>query len=213
GIEPDIALVKYKQLAGGGMLKIVNRSVALGLETLGYSPDQVKAIVDYVNENDMIEGAPYLNDEHLSVFDCAFKPARGTRSIAWQAHVQMMAAAQPFLSGAISKTVNMPHDVTTQDIADAYFWGWELGLKAIAIYRDGSKQSQPLNTQSEGSKGAEKIKETLVSKPRRAPLPATRQSITHQFNLTGHEGYLTVGLYPAGRPGELFITMAKEGST
>ena len=213
GIEPDIALVKYKQLAGGGMLKIVNRSVALGLETMGYNEDQVKAIVDYVNENDTIEGAPFLQDEHLSVFDCAFKPARGTRSIAWQAHVQMMAAAQPFLSGAISKTVNMPTDVTTQDIADAYFWGWELGLKAIAIYRDGSKQSQPLNTQSEEGKGAEKIKEKIVFKPRRERLPDTRQSITHKFNITGHEGYLNVGLYPDGRPGELFITMAKEGST
>lgn len=209
GIEPDIALVKYKQLAGGGMLKIVNRSVALGLETLGYNDDQVTAIVDYVNENDTIEGAPFLEDEHLSVFDCAFKPARGTRSIAWQAHVQMMAAAQPFLSGAISKTVNMPTDVTTQDIADAYFWGWELGLKAIAIYRDGSKQSQPLNTQSEEGKITEKI----VFKPRRERLPDTRQSITHKFNITGHEGYLNVGLYPDGRPGELFITMAKEGST
>ena len=213
GIEPDIALVKYKQLAGGGMLKIVNRSVALGLETLGYNADEVIAIVAYVNENDTIEGAPFLKDEHLSVFDCAFKPARGTRSIAWQAHVQMMAAAQPFLSGAISKTVNMPHDVTTKDIADAYFWGWELGLKAIAIYRDGSKQSQPLNTQSEESKGAEKIKEKIVFRPRRERLPDTRQSITHKFNITGHEGYLNVGLYPDGRPGELFITMAKEGST
>ncbi len=213
GIEPDIALVKYKQLAGGGMLKIVNRSVALGLETLGYPADQVKTIIDFVNENDTIEGAPFIDDKHLSVFDCAFKPAKGTRSIAWQAHVQMMAAAQPFLSGAISKTVNMPTDVSIDDIADAYFWGWELGLKAIAIYRDGSKQSQPLNTQSEESKGAEKAKEKIIYKPRRERLPDTRQSITHKFNITGHEGYLNVGLYPDGRPGELFITMAKEGST
>ncbi|MCA9133138.1 MAG: vitamin B12-dependent ribonucleotide reductase [Planctomycetales bacterium] len=213
GIEPDIALVKYKQLAGGGMLKIVNRSVALGLETLGYTAEQTKAIVDYVNDNDTIEGAPFLDKEHLPVFDCAFKPAKGTRSIAWQAHVQMMAAAQPFLSGAISKTVNMPHDVTTKDIADAYFWGWELGLKAIAIYRDGSKQSQPLNTQSEEGKENERVKEKIVYKPRRERLPDTRQSITHKFNISGHEGYLNVGLYPDGRPGELFITMAKEGST
>ncbi len=213
GIEPDIALVKYKQLAGGGVLKIVNRSVALGLETLGYSEDQIKAIIEYVDKNDTIEGAPFLEDEHLSVFDCAFKPAKGTRSIPWQAHVQMMAAAQPFLSGAISKTVNMPSDVTPKDIADAYFWGWELGLKAIAIYRDGSKQSQPLNTQSEGDKEAEQQQETVVYKPRRERLPDTRQSITHKFNISGHEGYLNVGLYPDGRPGELFITMAKEGST
>ncbi len=213
GIEPDIALVKYKQLAGGGMLKIVNRSVALGLETLGYTASQVAAIIDYINQNDTIEGAPFIEEEHLSVFDCAFKPAKGTRSIAWQAHVRMMAAAQPFLSGAISKTVNMPHDVTVKDIADAYFWGWELGLKAIAIYRDGSKQSQPLNTQSEEGKEAEKAKEKIVYKPRRERLPDTRQSITHKFNIAGHEGYLNVGLYPDGRPGELFITMAKEGST
>ncbi len=216
GIEPDIALVKYKQLAGGGMLKIVNRSVKLGLENLGYTPDQVASIITYVDENDTIEGAPFLQDEHLSVFDCAFKPAKGTRSIPWQAHVQMMAAAQPFLSGAISKTVNMPNDVAPKDIADAYFWGWELGLKAIAIYRDGSKQSQPLNTKSEGGKAADKAAATIekiVYKPRRERLPDTRQSITHKFNIAGHEGYLNVGLYPDGRPGELFITMAKEGST
>ena len=216
GIEPDIALVKYKSLAGGGSLKIVNRSVKLGLENLGYTPDQVAAIIAFVDANDTIEGAPFLQEEHLSVFDCAFKPAKGTRSIPWQAHVQMMAAAQPFLSGAISKTVNMPKDVTIQDIADAYYWGWELGLKAIAIYRDGSKQSQPLNTKSEGDKAAEKdaeTKERIVYKARRERLPDTRQSITHKFNIAGHEGYLNVGLYPDGRPGELFITMAKEGST
>ncbi len=213
GIEPDIALVKYKQLAGGGMLKIVNKSVALGLETLGYTADQIQSIIDYVDENDTIEGAPFIQDEHLHVFDCAFKPAKGTRSIPWQAHVQMMAAAQPFLSGAISKTVNMPADVTPQDIADAYFWGWELGLKAIAIYRDGSKQSQPLSTKTEGDKAAEHVIEKVVYKPRRERLPDTRQSITHKFNISGHEGYLNVGLYPDGRPGELFITMAKEGST
>ncbi|MCA9191517.1 MAG: vitamin B12-dependent ribonucleotide reductase [Planctomycetales bacterium] len=213
GIEPDIALVKYKQLAGGGMLKIVNRSVALGLQTLGYTSDEVEAIIEFINQNDTIEGAPFMKEEHLGVFDCAFKPAKGTRSIPWQAHVQMMAAAQPFLSGAISKTVNMPNDVSVQDIADAYTWGWELGLKAIAIYRDGSKQSQPLNTKSEGDKAAEKQKEKVIYKPRRERLPDTRQSITHKFNISGHEGYLNVGLYPDGRPGELFITMAKEGST
>ncbi len=219
GIEPDIALVKYKQLAGGGMLKIVNNMVPNGLRKLGYNQHQIEAIVAFINENDTIEGAPELEDDHLSVFDCAFKPAGGVRSIPWQAHVTMMAAAQPFLSGAISKTVNMPSDVTAQDIADAYFWGWQLGLKAIAIYRDGSKQSQPLNTTD--GKGAEageekvitKTVEKVVFKPRRERLEDTRQSVTHKFSIAGHEGYLCVGLYPDGRPGEIFITMAKEGST
>ena len=218
GIEPDIALVKYKQLAGGGMLKIVNNTVAGGLRRLGYTEAQIEAIIKFVDENDTIEGAPELSDQHLPVFDCAFKPAGGVRSIAWQAHVAMMAAAQPFLSGAISKTVNMPPDVTPQDIADAYFWGWELGLKAIAIYRDGSKQSQPLNTKNGKGKGtAEAVEvktvEKIVYRPRRERLPDTRQSLTHKFSIGGHEGYLCVGLYPDGRPGELFITMAKEGST
>jgi len=220
GIEPDIALVKYKQLAGGGMLKIVNRTVLLGLQTLGYSADQIEAILKYIDDHDTIEGAPELKDEHLPVFDCAFKPANGVRSIPWKAHISMMAAAQPFLSGAISKTVNMPAHSTPQDIADAYFWGWELGLKAIAIYRDGSKQSQPLNTKQEDSaesNGATRVVtetvEKVVYKPRRERLPDTRQSVTHKFSIAGHEGYLCVGLYPDGRPGEIFITMAKEGST
>ncbi|TWT74266.1 vitamin B12-dependent ribonucleotide reductase [Allorhodopirellula solitaria] len=219
GIEPDIALVKYKQLAGGGMLKIVNQTVKLGLKTLGYDQIAIDEILQYVDENDTIEGAPGLKDEHLSVFDCAFKPAGGIRSISWRAHITMMAAAQPFLSGAISKTVNMPTDVTPQDIADAYFWGWELGLKAIAIYRDGSKQSQPLNTKQNDSDGAAVVKietktiEKIVYKPSRERLPDTRQSLTHKFSIAGHEGYLCVGLYPDGRPGEIFITMAKEGST
>ncbi len=217
GIEPDIALVKYKQLAGGGMLKILNKSVDLGLRTLGYTEDQIVAIEKHISEKDTIEGAPYLKTEHLPVFDCAFTPANGTRSIRWQAHVEMMAAAQPFLSGAISKTVNMPKDSTVEDIASAYFWGWELGLKAIAIYRDGSKQSQPLSTKSEGKKAEEaaaaKIVEKVVYKPRRERLPDTRNSVTHKFSIAGHEGYISVGLYPDGRPGEVFITMAKEGST
>jgi ribonucleoside-diphosphate reductase alpha chain len=213
GIEPDIALVKYKQLAGGGMLKIVNQTVPLALAKLGYDDTQIKNICKYVDEQDTIEGAPGLADEHLAVFDCAFKPANGIRSINWRAHVRMMAAAQPFLSGAISKTVNMPNDVTPQDIADAYFWGWELGLKALAIYRDGSKQSQPLNTKADGDKKDKDEKVVVVSKPRRERLPDTRNSITHKFNVGGHEGYINVGLYPDGRPGELFITMAKEGST
>ncbi|MFM9117744.1 MAG: vitamin B12-dependent ribonucleotide reductase, partial [Planctomycetota bacterium] len=210
GIEPDIALVKYKQLAGGGMLKIVNQTVPLALKTLGYDEPQVKAIIRHIDEQDPIEGAPELKADHLPVFDCAFKPANGVRSIAWKAHIRMMAAAQPFLSGAISKTVNMPTEVTPSDIADAYLWGWKLGLKALAIYRDGSKQSQPLNTKSEGDKAKE---EKATPRPRRERLPDTRQSVTHKFNVGGHEGYINVGLYPDGRPGELFITMAKEGST
>jgi ribonucleoside-diphosphate reductase alpha chain len=212
GIEPDIALVKYKQLAGGGMLKIINNTVPLALGKLGYDDTEIKSICEYVDKNDTIEGAPELADEHLSVFDCAFKPASGVRSINWKAHIRMMAAAQPFLSGAISKTVNMPNDVTPQDIADAYFWGWQLGLKALAIYRDGSKQSQPLNTSSNDKKEATTI-EKIVYQPRRERLPDTRQSITHKFNVGGHEGYINVGQFPDGRPGELFITMAKEGST
>jgi ribonucleoside-diphosphate reductase alpha chain len=209
GIEPDIALVKYKQLAGGGMLKIINQTVPLALRTLGYDEPQINAIVSYIDQNDTIEGSPDLEEEHLAVFDCAFQPRGGKRSIHWHAHVKMMAAAQPFLSGAISKTVNMPRDTTPADIADAYLEGWRLGLKALAVYRDGSKESQPLSTSTEGDKAAAK----QLAAPRRERLPDTRDSKTHKFNVAGHEGYITVGLYPDGRPGELFITMAKEGST
>ena len=209
GIEPDIALVKYKQLAGGGMLKIVNQTVPLALRTLGYDEPRIESIVAYIDREDTIEGAADLADEHLPVFDCAFQPRNGTRSIAWRAHVRMMAAAQPFLSGAISKTVNMPRDTTPADIADAYIEGWRMGLKALAVYRDGSKESQPLSTSTEGDRAAEKQKAT----PRRERLPDTRKSVTHKFSIAGHEGYITVGLYDDGRPGEMFITMAKEGST
>jgi ribonucleoside-diphosphate reductase alpha chain len=211
GIEPDIALVKYKQLAGGGMLKIVNQTVPLALGTVGYDQSQIGSILAYIDEHDTIEGSPDVKEEHLAVFDCAFTPRNGKRSIAWQAHVLMMAAAQPFLSGAISKTVNMPRETTTEDIAKAYFDGWKLGLKALAIYRDGSKESQPLATSSEGQRAAAAA--AAVNKPRRERLEDTRQSITHKFSVSGHEGYITVGLFPDGRPGELFITMAKEGST
>ncbi|RIK79332.1 MAG: vitamin B12-dependent ribonucleotide reductase, partial [Planctomycetota bacterium] len=203
--------VKYKQLAGGGMLKIVNQTVPLALETLGYAPAEIESIVQYVNDEDTIEAASDLRPEHLPVFDCAFTPRNGVRSIPWQAHVTMMAAAQPFLSGAISKTVNMPRDTTPEEIAQAYFDGWRLGLKALAIYRDGSKESQPLSTSTEADK--QKAKEAAAGKPRRERLPDTRQSVTHKFSVAGHEGYITVGLYPDGRPGEMFITMAKEGST
>ena len=189
GIEPDIALVKYKQLAGGGMLKIVNQEVPLALATLGYDQPEVDAIVAYIDKHDTIEGAAELKPEHLSVFDCAFPPRNGRRSIPWRAHIQMMAAAQPFISGAISKTVNMPRESTPDDVADAYMEGWRLGLKALAIYRDGSKEVQPLSTKSKSDKAAEK----LVAAPRRERLPDTRQSITHKFSVSGHEGYITVG--------------------
>jgi ribonucleoside-diphosphate reductase alpha chain len=210
GIEPDIALVKYKQLAGGGMLKIVNQTVPLALKTLGYTDAQIEGIIAYIDVHDTIEGAPELLDEHLPIFDCAFPPKNGKRSIPWRAHIKMMAAAQPFISGAISKTVNMPKDSTPDDVASAYMEGWRLGLKALAIYRDGSKEIQPLSTKTKSDKAAEKL---LIAAPRRERLPDTRKSVTHKFNISGHEGYITVGLYPDGRPGELFITMAKEGST
>jgi ribonucleoside-diphosphate reductase alpha chain len=209
GIEPDIALVKYKQLAGGGMLKIVNQTVPLALRTLGYDDAQIESIVAHIDKYDTIEGAAELNPDHLPVFDCAFPPRNGRRSIPWKAHIRMMAAAQPFISGAISKTVNMPKESTPEDVVDAYKEGWRLGLKALAIYRDGSKEAQPLSTKTKSDIAAEK----LVAAPRRERLPDTRKSITHKFSISGHEGYITVGLYPDGRPGELFITMAKEGST
>ena len=221
GIEPDIALVKYKQLAGGGMLKIINRTVPIALKTLGYDQPSIQGMLDYIEKHDTIEGAPELKDEHLPVFDCAFKAANGQRSIAWQAHVKMMAAAQPFLSGAISKTVNMPKESTVEDVESAYIEGWKLGLKALAIYRDGSKGSQPLNTSKDSEKkkrsddtgATEAVVTPLLPVPARRHLPATRKALTHKFSVGGHEGYITVGLFDDGKPGELFITMAKEGST
>ncbi len=232
GIEPDIALVKYKQLAGGGTLRIVNNTVPLALLTLGYSRDEIDSIVHWIEENGAIAGAPSLLEEHLPVFDCAFPIPGSSRCIPWEAHVKMMAAAQPFISGAISKTVNMPSDATVQNVADAYMLGWELGLKALAIYRDGSKSAQPLSagkddkpktaegtcTQcgrpfGETAESDRKKKKKEIAGPKRERLPDTRHSMTHKFNVSGHEGYITVGLYPDGRPGELFITMAKEGST
>ncbi len=210
GMEPDIALVKYKVLAGGGMLKIVNGSVSQGLRSLGYKEEQIKEIVDYINKNDMIEGAPYLKDEHLGVFDCAFKPAKGKRSLDYKAHIKMMAVTQPFISGAISKTVNMPEQTTVEEIADAYVYAWDMGLKAVAIYRENSKRSQPLNTKkTEG----EVIKKEAKKIEQRKKLPQTRKSITHKFDISGHEGYITIGLYDDGKPGEIFVTMHKQGST
>jgi ribonucleoside-diphosphate reductase alpha chain len=215
GIEPDIALIKYKSLAGGGMMKIINRTVPKSLQTLGYDQQTIDGILAYIDSEETIEGAPGLKQEHLPVFDCAFKAAKGNRSIAWKAHVTMMAAAQPFLSGAISKTVNMPADSTVEDIEDAYVEGWKLGLKALAIYRDGSKQSQPLNTSKDSDKKGGSSDVATEAPPRlaRKRLPDTRHSITHKFSVGGHEGYITVGLFEDGQPGELFITMAKEGST
>jgi ribonucleoside-diphosphate reductase alpha chain len=210
GVEPDIALVKYKKLVGGGPMKIVNQTVPMALDKLGYTAQQVKEMVEYIDENETIEGAPHIKDAHLPVFDCAFKPARGVRSIHYMGHVRMMGATQPFLSGAISKTVNVPKEATVEEIQQAYIDSWRMGAKAVSIYRDGSKRTQPLNT----SRDREKIAETVVvSKPLRRKLPDERNSITHKFDIAGHEGYITVGLYEDGTPGELFLVMAKEGST
>src|SRR5881398_1419149 len=210
GIEPDLALVKYKKLVGGGLLKIVNTTVPAALRKLGYDEVKVKEIVEYIDENDTIEGAPHLQDEHLKVFDCAFKPVKGARSIAPMGHVRMMAAVQPFISGSMSKTVNLPTEATVEDIEQTYMESWKLGLKCIAIYRDGCKRSQPLSTSLEKKK--EEATEVEFRAVRRK-LPDERRSITHKFDVAGHEGYLTVGLYEDGQPGELFVTMAKEGST
>ncbi len=219
GIEPDIALVKYKKLVGGGVMKIVNQSVPAVLRKLGYTPIQVEEILRFVDEREMIEGAPQLKDEHLAIFDCAFPPREGKRSIQWMGHIKMMAAVQPFLSGAISKTVNMPTDATPEDIQQAYVEGWKLGLKAIAVYRDGCKRSQPLSTSKEEAKGGEEPVAAVVAapvaegRPARRKLPDERHAITHKFSIAGHEGYITVGMYEDGKPGEIFLVMAKEGST
>ncbi|HVM32862.1 MAG TPA: vitamin B12-dependent ribonucleotide reductase [bacterium] len=207
GVEPDIALVKYKKLVGGGVIKIVNQTVPEALKNLKYSESQAKDILDYINAHDTIEGAPHLKPEHLPVFDCAFKPSNGTRSIHYMGHIRMMAAVQPFLSGAISKTVNLPNDATVEDIMQAYIESWKLGLKAVAIYRDGCKRSQPLSTNL-GADGKPK-----GAKPARRRLPDEREAITHKFSIAGHEGYITVGKFEDGTPGELFILMSKEGST
>jgi ribonucleoside-diphosphate reductase alpha chain len=230
GIEPDLALIKYKKLVGGGMIKIVNNTVPGALFKLGYTHEQTDAIVSYIDATGTIEGAPHVKDEHLAVFDCSFKPAKGTRSIHYMGHLKMMAAAQPFISGAISKTVNLPNAATVDDISEAYIQAWKLGLKAVAVYRDGCKQSQPLS--AAGSKTANSTKDdaarnaaaashahieddNLDAPPRalRHKLKEERMSVTHKFNVGGHEGYIIVGLYPNGEPGEIFVKMAKEGST
>ena len=222
GIEPDIAIVKYKSLVGGGMMKIVNNTVPEALERLGYTAPQCKEILAYIEKSDTIEGAPHLLDKHLSVFDCAFKPGNGVRSIHYKGHIRMMAAAQPFLSGAISKTVNMPTEATAEEIVNTYVEGWKLGLKAIAIYRDGSKRTQPLMTRKADKEVAEVLavvsqestpQIVTINKPMRRKLPDERASITHKFSIAGHEGYITVGMYEDGTPGEIFLTMSKEGST
>ena len=226
GVEPDLALVKYKKLVGGGMIKIVNQTVPTALFNLGYDHDQANAIVSYIDATGTIEGAPHIKDEHLAIFDCSFKPAKGTRSIAYMGHLRMMAAAQPFISGAISKTVNLPENASVEDIMEAYLQAWKLGLKAVAVYRDGCKKSQPLSAAGTKTANSSKddprpgssphVEEDNLNAPPRAvrhKLQEERASITHKFKVGDHEGYVTVGLYPNGDPGELFVTMAKEGST
>ena len=259
GIEPDIALVKYKLLAGGGMLKIVNQTIKPALEKLGYGSGEIERIVAHIDAFDTIEdvegsaSVPLANGpegatetatlhrsglkpDHLPIFDCAFKPFKGERSLHYLAHLKMMAAAQPFLSGAISKTVNLPESASVDDIMNTYIEGWRLGLKSVAIYREGSKRSAPLNTRKTKDMGTaataadggetagiesrilelEQELATLrrqLDQPVRHRMPDTRTSLTHKFEIAGHEGYITVGLYEDGQPGELFITMSKEGST
>jgi ribonucleoside-diphosphate reductase alpha chain len=228
GIEPDLALIKYKKLVGGGMIKIVNNTVPSALFKLGYTHEQTDAIVSYIDATGTIEGAPHVKDEHLAVFDCSFKPSKGTRSIHYMGHLKMMAAAQPFISGAISKTVNLPNAATVDDISEAYIQAWKLGLKAVAVYRDGCKQSQPLSAAGSKTALSSGVSVERASSPasldlddnpdappraRRHKLKEERMSVTHKFNVGGHEGYIIVGLYTNGEPGEIFVKMAKEGST
>ncbi len=229
GIEPDIALVKYKWLVGGGMIKIVNRTVPEALYKLGYSETQIREIIEWIDKKDTIEGAPHLQEEHLPVFDCAFKAANGTRSINYMGHLKMMGAVQPFLSGAISKTVNLPTEATVADVMNVYIEGWRMGLKAVAIYRDGCKRAQPLTTKNTENKGEAKAEAKPVQAPapkaeasilpapqaytpRRRRMPDERRAITHKFQIGPHKGFITVGLYDDGAPGEIFVTMSKEGS-
>ena len=223
GIEPDLALVKHKRLVGGGVIKIVNNTVPQALMKMGFTPEQTSEIVSYIDANGKIDGAPYIKPEQISIFDCSLAPMGGGRSIAWTGHTKMMAAAQPFLSGAISKTINMPEESTIEDIMDAYIESWKLGLKAVAIYRDNSKRSQPLS--AAGKKDEKKaaaataeapavpVQQELFSRRQREKMPTERASVTHKFSVGGHEGYITVGMYEDGRPGEIFIKMSKEGST
>jgi ribonucleoside-diphosphate reductase alpha chain len=221
GIEPDLALVKHKKLVGGGVIKIVNQTVPEALMRLEYTPEQTSEIVAHIDKKGTIEGAPYLKEQHLAVFDCSLAPAGGGRSISWSGHVKMMAAAQPFLSGAISKTINMPEESTIEDIMNAYIESWKMGLKAVAIYRDNSKRSQPLSAagqkkdekKTENVVPADAMQRELFARQQREKMPTERASVTHKFSVGGHEGYITVGMYEDGRPGEIFIKMSKEGST
>jgi ribonucleoside-diphosphate reductase alpha chain len=220
GVEPDLALVKHKKMVGGGFIKILNRTVPQALLRLGYSPEESSKIISHIDKTGTIEGAPGLKPEHLPVFDCSLAPARGGRSISWRGHLKMMAAAQPFLSGAISKTVNMPEESTVEDFMEAYVESWRLRLKAVAIYRDNSKRSQPLSVASTADTATETVhvagapqQQELFVRAQRRKLPDERKSITHKFSVGGHEGYLTAGMYDDGTPGEIFVKMAKEGST
>ena len=224
GIEPDIALVKYKKLVGGGMLKIANGTVPRALKRLGYDSREIQEIVEYLDEHDTIEGAPHLADAHLPVFDCAFKPRAGSRTIHYMGHLKMMGAVQPFISGAISKTINMPSDATVDEVAEAYVTAWRLKLKAVAIYRDGSKRTQPLNTGNKATAAADAQKAAAAIaaassatadefRAHRRKLRDERHSITHKFDIAGHEGYITVGMYEDRSPGEIFVSMSKQGST
>jgi len=213
GVEPDIALVKYKKLVGGGLMKIVNQTVPMALTKLGYSESQVKTIVEHIDDQETIEGAPHLDAKHLAVFDCAFKPANGQRSIYYTGHIKMIGATQPFISGAISKTINVPTDATVEQIEQAYVDAWRMGTKAVSIYRDGSKRTQPLNTSQDTQTAESTTARIGISQPVRRKLPDERQALTHKFEIAGHEGYITVGLYEDGAPGEIFLVMAKEGST
>ena len=215
GVEPDLALVKFKKLVGGGVMKIVNNTVPAALAKLGYTENQVQAITRFIDENGTIEGAPFIHPEHLPVFDCAFKAQRGTRAIHYMGHVRMMGAVQPFISGAISKTVNVPENATVEEIMEVFMQSWKMGVKAIAIYRDNSKKIQPLSAAKVSRKPAEPaqaIAEVTGFRPVRRKLPVERRAITHKFTIGGHEGYITVGMYDDGQPGEIFLVMAKEGS-
>ena len=210
GVEPDIALVKRKQLAGGGEIRIINQTVPAALRKLGYNEIDAASILEHIEEHGTIEGADRLDDKHLPVFDCAFKAKEGSRSIHYMGHIRMVAATQPFISGAISKTINLPHEATVDDMEQAYIEGWRLGLKAIAVYRNGSKRTQPLTTE-ERPPETETVAD--AGRPIRRKLPDERAAITHKFDISGHEGYITVGMYDDGKPGEVFLVMAKEGST
>ena len=214
GVEPDIALVKFKKLVGGGMMKIVNGTVPKSLSRLGYDPEQVQEILDYIENTGTIEGAPHLEEDHLPVFDCAFAPANGERFIHYMGHIKMLAAVQRFISGAISKTVNLPREASVEEINNTYLESWKLGLKAVAVYRDGSKGIQVLSTKAEDSKKSSSVADTAVEmRPARSKLRDERVAVTHKFSISGHEGYITVGMYEDGSPGEIFIVMAKQGST